>query len=74
MPRRNSQRWPREPNETASGKPGAVQSIANDCYALAMKINHYNDAHATEEPLLSLFDFTDDVEKMKIAAGLDDAA
>ncbi len=50
------------------------RSIANDCYALAMKIDHYNDAHPTEEPLPSLFDFTDDVEEMKIIAGLDEAA
>lgn len=48
------------------------RSIANDCYALAMKIDHYNDAHTDEEPLPSLFDFTDDVEEMKIEAGLDD--
>jgi len=48
------------------------RSIANDCYALAMKIEHYNDAHPTEEPFPSLFDFTDDVEEMKIASGLGD--
>jgi hypothetical protein len=47
------------------------RSIASDCYALAMKIDHYNDAHPDEEPMPSLFDFTEDVEEMKIAAGLD---
>ena len=36
-----------------------------------MKIDHYNDEHPSEEPLPSLFDFADDVEEMKIAAGLD---
>lgn len=48
------------------------RSIANDCYALAMKIDHYNDAHPDDEPLQAVFDFTDDVEEMKIEAGLDD--
>ncbi len=48
------------------------RSIANDCYALAMKIDHYNDAHPDEEPLQGIFDFTDDVEEMKIEDGLDD--
>ena len=48
------------------------RSIANDCYALAMKIDHYNDAHPAEEAFPSLFDFTDDVEEMKIEAGLDE--
>ena len=48
------------------------RSIANDCYALAMKIDHYNDAHPSEEPLPSLFDFAEDIEEMKIEAGLDE--
>lgn len=46
------------------------RSIVNDCYSLAMKIEHYNDAHPHEEPFPSLFDFADDVEEMKIADGL----
>lgn len=48
------------------------RSIASDCYALAMKVEHYNDAHPNESPLQTVFDFTDDVEEMKIANGLDD--
>ena len=46
------------------------RSIASDCFALAMKVDHYNDAHPDEEPLQTIFDFEDDVEEMKIDAGL----
>ncbi|MCZ0963909.1 hypothetical protein [Paracoccus benzoatiresistens] len=52
------------------------RSIASDCYALAMKVEHYNDLHPREEPLLLVLDFTDDVNEMRVARGLldDDAA
>jgi hypothetical protein len=48
------------------------RSIASDCYALAMKVDHYNDMHPEEEKLQMIFDFTEDVEEMKIANGLSD--
>lgn len=48
------------------------RSIASDCYALAMKVEHYNDAHRAEEPIQLILDFTDDVEEAKIVRGLDD--
>lgn len=48
------------------------RSVAGDCYALAMKVEHYNAAHPDEEPLQLILDFTDDVEEMKISKGLDD--
>lgn len=52
------------------------RSIASDCYALLMKVEHYNEAHADEEPIQLILDFEDDVAEMKIADGLgnDEAA
>ena len=46
------------------------RQIANDCYALAMKIDHYNSVHPDDEPLQTVFNFEDDVEEMKIANGI----
>ncbi len=48
------------------------RSIASDCYALAMKVEHYNEAHPTEEPLQVIMNFEEDVEEMKIANGIED--
>lgn len=48
------------------------RSIANDCYALVMKVDHYNEAHEDEEPIKVIMDFEDDVEELKIANGLTD--
>jgi hypothetical protein len=48
------------------------RSIASDCYALIMKVEHYNEAHPREEPIQLIMDFTDDVEEMKIVNGLND--
>ena len=48
------------------------RSIASDCYALAMKVDHYNDSHPSEEPLQAIFNFEEDVAEMKIMRGLDD--
>ncbi len=48
------------------------RSIASDCFALAMKVDHYNDMHPEEEPLQIIFDFTDDVAEEKFAKGIDD--
>ena len=48
------------------------RSIASDCYALLMKVEHYNETHADEEPIQLILDFRDDVEEMKIADGLGD--
>lgn len=46
------------------------RSIASDCYALLMKAEHYNAAHPDEEPLQVVLQFEEDVEEMKMAAGL----
>ena len=46
------------------------RSIASDCYALLMKVEHYNEAHPSEEPIQLILDFEEDVEEMKIADGL----
>ena len=48
------------------------RQIANDCFALAMKLEHYNVAHPQEEPLQTSFSFEEDIEEMKIARGLDE--
>lgn len=47
------------------------QQIVSNCYALAMKIEHYNSVHPDEEPLQIPFDFEPDVEELKIANGVD---
>lgn len=54
------------------GLQGERRSIANDCFALAMKRDHYNAMHPDEEPLQVVMNFEEDVEEMKIARGLDD--
>ena len=46
--------------------------IVGDCYALTMKVEHYNDMHPDEEPLQLILDFVDDIAEMKIARGQDD--
>ena len=46
------------------------RSISSDCYALAMKVEHYNDAHPDEEPIQIVLNFEDDVAEVKIANGL----
>lgn len=46
------------------------RSIQSDCYALAMKAEHYNEAHPDEEAIQIILNFEDDVEEMKIANGL----
>lgn len=48
------------------------RSIASDCYALVMKVEHYNEAHPDEEPIQIVMNFEDDVEEMKIMRGLGD--
>lgn len=48
------------------------RSIASDCFALVMKVDHYNDTHPNEEPLQTVFDFTDDVAEEKVARGIND--
>lgn len=56
------------------GIQGERRSIANDCFSLAMKIEHYNAAHPKEDPLQSVFNFEEDIEEMKIAKGIGKAA
>jgi hypothetical protein len=46
------------------------RSISSDCFALAMKVEHYNEAHPNEEPIQIILNFEEDVEEMKIANGL----
>ena len=50
------------------------RSVASDCYALAMKVEHYNDNHPHEEPIQVVFSFEEDVAEMKIANGIEEAA
>src|SRR5260370_16201268 len=51
--------------------PKPRRSIANDCFALAMKRDHYNAIHPDEAPLQVVFNFEEDIEEMKIAKSLD---
>jgi hypothetical protein len=46
------------------------RQIANDCFALAMKIDHYNATRPKEEPIQAVFNFEEDIEEMKIARGI----
>jgi hypothetical protein len=50
------------------------RSIVSDCYALQMKVDHYNAVHPEEDPIQLVLNFTDDVEEEKIARGLDKAS
>jgi hypothetical protein len=54
------------------GLQGERRQIANDCFALAMKVDHYNAIHLEEEPLQIPFNFEEDIEEMKIAKGIDE--
>lgn len=54
------------------GIQGERRQIANDCFALAMKVDHYNATHPGEEPLQVPFNFEEDIEEMKIAKGIED--
>jgi hypothetical protein len=54
------------------GVQGERRSIVNDCFALAMKVDHYNATHPSEEPLQIIFNFEEDIEEMKIAKGIED--
>lgn len=56
------------------GIQGERRQIANDCFALAMKVDHYNATHPDEDPLQIPFNFEEDIEEMKIAKGLDEEA
>ena len=37
-----------------------------------MKVDHYNAKHPDEEPLQIIFNFSEDIEEMKIAKGIED--
>jgi len=56
------------------GIQGERRQIANDCFALAMKVDHYNATHSDDEPLQIVFNFEEDIEEMKIAKGLEGEA
>lgn len=50
------------------------RQIVGDCYQLRVDVDHYNDAHPTEEQLLLRLDFTDDVAERMVADGVEDDA
>src|SRR5260370_10496280 len=54
------------------GVQGERRSIVNDCFALAMKVDHYNATHSSEEPLQVIFNFEEDIDEMKTAQGIKD--
>lgn len=59
-------------NHVEKGVQGERRSIVSDCFALAMKVDHYNAKHPNEEPLQVVFNFQEDIEEMKIAKGIED--
>jgi hypothetical protein len=54
------------------GIQGERRSIANDCFSLAMKVDHYNAIHPEHDPLQVVLNFEEDVIEMKIAKGLEE--
>jgi hypothetical protein len=48
------------------------RSIVNDCFDLAMKVDHYNATRPSEESLQIIFNFEEDIEEMKIAKGIEE--
>jgi hypothetical protein len=56
------------------GAQSERRQIANDCFALAMKVEHYNATHPKEEPIQVPFNFGEDIEEMKIARGIGEEA
>lgn len=54
------------------GVQGERRSIANDCFALSMKVDHYNAMHPADTPLQVVFNFEEDIAEMKIAKGMED--
>ena len=50
------------------------RQIIGDCYQLRLDVDHFNDARPEPEQLALILDFTDDVEELMIARGIDDDA
>ncbi len=47
------------------------KSISDDCFQIKQDVDHFNDEHPDEEPILMIIDFTDDVAEMEAAARQD---
>ena len=50
------------------------QQIVGDCHQLRLDTDHWNDTHPDQEQIEMIYDFTDDVEEMLIAEGIEEAA
>ncbi|MBL4802002.1 MAG: hypothetical protein JKY45_08910 [Emcibacter sp.] len=50
------------------------KQIVGDCHQLRVDTDHWNDANPSSEQIEMIYDFTDDVEEMFIAEGIEDAA
>ena len=50
------------------------QQIVGDCHQLRLDVDHYNDLRPDEEPIQLILDFTEDVEELLTAEGVEDAA
>lgn len=48
--------------------------IVGDCHQLRLDVDHYNAARKDEENIQLVLDFTDDVEEMLIAEGVEEGA
>lgn len=48
------------------------KQIVGDCHQLRLDVDHYNSVRSDEEPVQLILDFTEDVEEMLIAKGVED--
>ena len=48
------------------------KQIVGDCHQLRLDVDHYNSVRSDEEPIQLILDFTEDVEEMLIAEGVED--
>jgi hypothetical protein len=63
---------PRAHMEKAFGQ--RRRQVVGDCHQLRLDVDHYNSVHEESAPYNLVLDFTDDVEEMLVASGIDQAA
>lgn len=63
---------PRAHMEKAFGQ--RRRQIVSDCHQVRLDVDHYNSANPDVAPIQLILDFTDDVNEMLVAEGIDDAA
>ncbi len=50
------------------------RGIVSDCHQLRLDVDHFNGVREDEPPLPLVLNFTDDVEEMLVAEGIEEAA